>query len=87
MVHALEPAGWRAAELPPGVVVRRLGDEELIALSSRSDAIGSHRFYLQRHGVNGAWGLFADGELAAAMWAFTPADHARLPFAALRPAT
>jgi RimJ/RimL family protein N-acetyltransferase len=83
-VHAWGPPEWRPAEPPTGVVLRRLPDDELIALSRRSDAIGTHRLYLQRHGINGAWGLFVDGELAHVTWIYTRAMHDREPFAGLR---
>jgi hypothetical protein len=83
-VHGWGPPEWRPAEPPAGVVLRRLPDDELVALSSRSDAIGTHRFYVQRHGINGAWGLFVDGELAHVTWIYTRAMHDREPYAGLR---
>lgn len=84
VVHAWGPGDWRAPELPPGVTLRRLSNEELVAASIHSDALGTHRRYLQQHGFNGAWGVFVDGELAHVSWVLRRADHQRLPFAHLR---
>jgi RimJ/RimL family protein N-acetyltransferase len=83
VVHAWEPAGWRAAALPAGVTLRRLSDAEVVAFSAGSEALGTHRAYVERHGVNAAWGLFVEGELAHVSWVLTPALQARLPFATL----
>jgi len=84
VVHAWGPEQARAPEIPPGVEVRRLSDAEVVALASTSDAFSTHRHYVEHHGINGAWGLFEEGELAAVMWTFLRADHLRLPWAALR---
>jgi RimJ/RimL family protein N-acetyltransferase len=84
VVHAWGPGDWRAPEVPAGVTLRRLSDEELVTASVHSDALGTHRRYLQQHGFNGAWGIFVDGELAHVSWVLTRADHERLPLAHLR---
>ncbi len=83
-VHGWEAPAWRAAALPPGMELRQLGDEELVTASIHSDALGTHRGLLRQSGVNGAWGLFVDGELAHVSWVLTRALLARLPLAHLR---